>query len=418
MSARFRILCVSLPLLLPACTAERPGTSGSGITRDSAGIRIVESPAPVWTAADAWRVADQPTLQMGVAEGDPDHEFYQVRGLIRLSDGTIVVANGGTSELRYYGPDGALRFRAGGKGGGPGEFTLLAGLERLVGDSVLAIDAGQRRASIFGPNGRHIRDFPTGDASTVIPRTLVGQLDDGTYIAQATNMSFGPQLLQRQVGSSRDSLLVLRVDASGAPLDTLGVFPGPRMNTRMVDFMGRKLPMPTPVAFSSSMQLAAAGDRVYIGESDVYEIGVYSPEGRLTHLIRRPHEPRLVTKEDAEAIQARMREAFENQSNPLAKQMSEIYADMEVADTMPAYGRFLVDGDRNLWVTDYSGPKDSTAHWNVFDTNGRWLGAIDLPSKLLINEIGSDYVLARTVDDAEVERVVLYTLIKPRATAS
>jgi hypothetical protein len=182
----------------------------------------------------------------------------------------------------------------------------------------------------------------------------------------------------------------------------------------MVSLMGRKLPMPTPVAFSSATDVEPAGDRVYIGVSDTYEIGVYSPAGRLERLIRRRYEPRLVAEADIEATRARMREAMAstNQNNPIAKQMAESYANMEAADTMPAYGRFLVAGE-NLWVADYPGPNDSTAHWNVFDATGRWLGTVAMPQKLVIDEIGSDYVLGRTTDDAEVEHVLLYDLIKP-----
>ena len=414
MSARLWMLSFPLCVWLSACSEGRTAEAEPGITRDSAGIAIIENRTPVWTESTAWRIADSPSLDMGSATGDPDHEFYQIRGVIRLSDGTIVVANG-RSELRYYDADGTLRARAGRKGSGPGEFTFLAGLSRLVGDSVLASDMMQRRAIIFGPDGHHVRDFATADPGTINMRSLLGQLDDGTYIAQATNMRTGSELMDRPVGPYRDSMLVLHVETSGTVVDTLGLFPGPRMNRRMVNFMGRKLPMPTPVAFSSATHVAAAGDRLYIGVSDTYEIDVYSPAGRLERLIRRRYAPRLVTDADVEATRARMREAMAsaNQNNPIAKQMAESYANMEAADTMPAYSRFLVDDDRNLWVQDYAGPTDSVAHWNVFDPDGRWLGTVTMRTKLLISQIGSDYVLGRMTDDAEVEHVLVYTLIKP-----
>ena len=415
MSAHLWMLSFLLCVWLSACSEGRTAESEPGMTRDSAGVTIVENRTPAWTEADAWRIADTPSLDMGAAAGDPDQEFYQIRGVTRLSDGTIVVANGGSSELRYYDADGTFRTRAGRKGGGPGEFTFLSGVRRLAGDSVLASDMMQRRASIFGPDGQHVRDFALVEPGTINMRSLLGQLDDGTYIAQATNMHTGSELMDRPIGPYRDSSFVLHVDTSGKAVDTLGLFPGPRMTRRMMNLMGRKLPMPTPVAFSSAMHVAAAADRVYIGVSDAYEIGVYSPAGRLERLIHRQYEPRLVTDADVEATRARMLEAMAsaNQNNPIAKQMAESYANMEAADTMPAYGRFLVDGDRNLWVADYPGPNDSSAHWNVFDATGRWLGTVTIPHELVIDEIGSDYVLGRTTDDAEVEHVLLYELIKP-----
>jgi hypothetical protein len=38
---------------------------------------------------------------------------------------------------------------------------------------------------------------------------------------------------------------------------------------------------------------------------------------------------------------------------------------------------------------------------------------VTLPRDLNVTDIGSDYVLGRVTDDAEVEHVVLYELIKP-----
>ncbi len=413
MLARTLVAACLLSVSLSACGEVRTAESEPGVTRDSAGITIVENRTPVWSEVEAWHIADAPALQMGAAEGDPDHEFFQIRGLARLSDGTIVVANGGTSQLQYYAADGTLRLRAGRKGKGPGEFTMLAGLTRLAGDSLLAIDLGQRRASVYGPDGKHVRDFTTGDARTIMSFLPAGQLDDGTYLALANNVRDPSAILSRPAGPARDSVLALHIDAAGSVVDTLGLFPGPRMKVVMMELMGRSLPMPTTVPFSSTTQLAAAGDRVYLGTSDTYEIGVYTATGTLQRLIRKPQDPRPVTEADADAIKVRVRETLANQSNPIAKQMAEAYANVEIPATMPAFSRLLVDGDRNLWVADYPGPNDSVAVWKVFDHEGRWLGSVTLPSKLIVSDIGTDYVLGRTVDDTEIEHVVVYDLIKP-----
>src|SRR5688572_2835117 len=84
-----------------ACT---DGGIGSGPSRrDSAGVEIVENRgAPAWTSATAWTVADTPSVSIGGNESDSTALFSRVQNAVRLGDGRIVVANGGTRELRFY----------------------------------------------------------------------------------------------------------------------------------------------------------------------------------------------------------------------------------------------------------------------------------------------------------------------------
>jgi len=412
---RTRLLLTTLATLVwTAGCGDSPGTtSDGGVTRDSAGVTIVQNTAPAWTADQAWTLSAEPILQMGVPEGDPDHEFFQVMGETRLSDGTIVVANSGTQQLRYYSPDGSLRATAGRKGGGPGEFQMLMTLVGLPGDSVLTFDAGNRRLSLFDAAGHHVRDFGTTDAGSPVPLLILGRLDDGTYVAQLPNMRIGPEMFERRAGPARDSVYVMHLDAAAAPMDTLGLFPGPVVQVTMIDFAGRSLPMPLTVPFSPGTDVAVGADRIYLGISDTWEIDVYSPAGALQRIIRRTHEPRAVTDSDIEKNRSRLLEAMDNQSNPFAKQLRDAYATVAYPATMPAFGEMRTDPDGNLWVAEFSPSLDESRRWSVFDPDGRWLGDVTTPPQLVVREIGSDYVLGQTSDEMETEHVLLYRLIKP-----
>lgn len=94
--------------------------------RDSAGVPVVVSGRPAWTAAPAWRIGTRPVLRIGAVEGDPNRMFEQVRGATRMNDGTIVVLEGGTNELRLFDGDGNFVRNLGGTGEGPGEFRRNA----------------------------------------------------------------------------------------------------------------------------------------------------------------------------------------------------------------------------------------------------------------------------------------------------
>ena len=415
MRAQVRPTALAVLALAAGCREAAVIRTGSAAARDSAGIAIVENGAPAWAAEDAWTVSPEPTLAIGVSEGDPDHEFFQVSGVTRLSDGSIVVANAGTQQLRYYAPDGSLKHSAGRKGGGPGEFQMLVTVLAVPGDTVLALDAMNRRLSLFDAAGRHVRDLGVADAVNPVPLLVVGRLRDGTYLAQKPNTRIGPEMLQRNAGPARDSMYVLHLDAAGAPTDTLGLFPGPQMDIQMLDFGGRSIPMPLMMPFSPNTSVAAAGDHAYVGTSDTYEIGVYTPAGDLTRLIRRPHEPRAVTEAEVEEHRARLTEAIEGQANPFMAQFRDAYAKVPYPETMPAFGELLTDREGNLWVAEVTASDDAARRWSVFDRDGVWLGEVVTPARLSVREIGADYVLGHATDEQEVERVLLYALLKPAA---
>ncbi len=160
--------------------------------RDSAGVRIVENLRGTWTIP--WRVGAQPLLTIGSIGGDPDQELDQVTGAVRIMGDRIVVANGGRLELLFYDGDGNLLRRAGGRGGGPGEFQSLEWLSRYGSDSILALDAWGHRVSYFdseGNFGRSVRLDP--NAQIPFPRP-VGFFGNGSFLSTQGTYSLGGDL--------------------------------------------------------------------------------------------------------------------------------------------------------------------------------------------------------------------------------
>lgn len=67
------------------------------LRRDSAGIAVVESTVPAWGEREGWVVEDAPILDLAEVADDPSHEFFNVTDAARLSDGSFVVADDGSS---------------------------------------------------------------------------------------------------------------------------------------------------------------------------------------------------------------------------------------------------------------------------------------------------------------------------------
>jgi hypothetical protein len=113
-----RFAAASIVVALGACSLL------AQTVRDSAGIRIVENRQPSAGPEGGRRLAPAPALVIGTRTGEM-YELSGVAGAARLSGGTIVVADGGSRQLRFFDSTGAFIRAVGGPGDGPGEFREL-----------------------------------------------------------------------------------------------------------------------------------------------------------------------------------------------------------------------------------------------------------------------------------------------------
>jgi len=407
MSNKLGAAVVALSPLLVACGSE-PAVSESAMVRDSAGIRIVENTSPQWGAEAAWRFADAPNLDIGVFEGDPEYQLFRVNGAIRLADGRIVVANAGTNELRYFGPDGTFERTTGSEGSGPGEFQQLAILRRTPGDSVVTYDFSNRRVSLFDPDGDFTRSF-TVDATQGFA-VFRDRLSDGTFVVSAMNFGMG-----RGGGRFRDTATWLHYGAEGVALDTIHRFLADEMFMRQGG--GNFMIMGVP--FGLLTVAAARGTHLLVGTGETFEIREYDEAGELVGILRRLEDPIPLTAADIDHYVQTDINATDEQSRAEARRTWE---DFPFPDTMMPYTAFRMDAEGYLWVEVYKDAAARTAaqydrasyaaQWHVFDPDGQWLGVVEAPAGFRPTDIGSDYVLGTWRDELDVEHVRMYELIK------
>ena len=405
------------PLLVCAAAAGCGGSGGgpSFVTRDSAGVRIAESRAPAWGKGQGWTVADTPELSIGVVEGDSAYQLYQVRGTTRLSDGTIVVANGGTQQLRFYDASGKFVRAVGGRGGAPGEFQALLEIVRIPGDSIVAFDWRLRRLSLFGPHGGLARTVSLAGDAGQAPLMLAGALDGGRFLAMRESL-LGPGRVPE--GYARDTLRLVELDDSAGQVADLGPFPGGERFVDVTRRNGRITSMQVMVLpFSRNAYVAVGDGRVWAGSSDRYEVRAFGPDGTLREIVRRTDvTPATVTDAmKTRAVEARV--AARKRDNPnlsasdLAAARKALTA-LPAPRTAPTFSTLRVGPDGDLWVSDFRPPwaEADPSTWSVFDPEGRWLGTVSVPAGLDVYEVGRDYLLGRRKDDLGVEHVELYRL--------
>lgn len=377
-----------------------PADRGTSV-RDSAGVRIVENST---TAVETWTVADTSAVEIGRATGPPARQFDRIRAARILSDGGVAVADGGTRQVRVFGPDGEHRFTVGGEGPGPGEFRSLDGLEALDGDTLVVWDRRSARLSLFGPGGELVRTL-TADGlrgETVDPRGLVGVLPDGAFVV---HRGFAPEEVLSASGVAQLAAPVVRVGPEGTELDTLARPPGPAQYVTTTS--GGEGVIRTDLLLAAAPHVEAGAGRIFAADGGRWEVRVLRPDGTLEALIRRRQTLRPARERDVEAaIERRVGQAPARVREPLRRRLEETPA----RDTLPAISDLLVDATGDLWAREFTPDPDDTGLWWVFDGRGRLRAAVRTPPGLRVEAVGRDRVIGVHEGGLGVERIRVHRL--------
>lgn len=378
---------------------------------DSSGVRIVVNEEAAWGASSGWRLGDAPALEIGEPFGDSATALFRVVGAVRLGNGRVVIADGGSLELRYFAPDGTYLGKAGGKGGGPGEFASML-LASLRGDTIVVYDYEAARLSMFDGDGQYLRSvtYAVFTEGVGIP-LLVGMFTDGSALVWSSPVGRPA----RRPGTSTSELLLFGATADGQSYTALGAEPGTDVQWDVTDRVSTMVPL----LFGRSISLAVYQDSYAVARSDQYAIRLYAKDGRLQAVVRKVVEPRTVTAGDIEVLQ---RARLVDVSEPRRSQRLRMFRAMSIPPTMPAFGRAIrrggwnpeirFDDSGNLWVLEYSLPGTDPWHWSVFRNDGQFLGTVAFPAGLEPLHIGDDFVVGRVQDSDGIEYVRVYTLHK------
>ena len=372
------------------------------VVRDSGGIEIVESLEGAWGPGGGWSLSAEPVVSIGAAEGPQEYLLDRVRAALLLPDRRILVANGGTSELRYFDSSGTYLYSAGRDGSGPGEFKFIVSV-RLVRDSLVVFDGDLNRISVFSISGAYGRTLTFDRAPASRPFAL-WVFADGRILAAQLVFDRGAVGLRRE----RTQLVYRRYSPNGAVLDSLGVFLlGEAYSESSTIAPGASRVTDAPFGRRASTNVS--GNRLYYASSETYDIQVFDSAGRLERIIRRPVPNRPVTSRDIEAFKAE----FVEGSAPGSWHRRIVDA-LEFPETTPAYGTVVVDALGNVWVAEYSGGGrvDRTGRWTVFNPDGRMLGVVEVPRGGRLTDIGEDYLMGVWLTDLDVPQVRMYRLFR------
>jgi hypothetical protein len=370
--------------------------------RDGVGtvIRIVENPAD--PPVEQWSVSPGPLVDLGGEDVPDDEALFRVESAFRLSDGRIVVGDGGSRSLKLFGPAGTLLGSIGRPGDGPGEFRGINQFELLSGDSLAVWDFAQARLTVFDSAGNVGREIRIGATQSSPMSDIIGVFDDRTLLSRDF-----VRLTETPTGLVRHDVGAFHLDANGNLLDTIPPIPSGEVwfVPRDRGFSVFNAPMPR------TTDIVAHGDRILVGDTERPEVRVLSASGEPRMLVRWRTTPRAITESDIAGARAHAMD--EESSESERTDIERMFAQLEMPPTMPAFGALRVDTAGNLWIMDYRTDWDEgDVSWSVFDPDGAMIARLTMPDGFRPTHIGSDFVLGIARDELDVEHVVLYSLTR------
>jgi hypothetical protein len=419
-SMHTRLLAAGLVASVVACGGAAGG-AWQGTVTDSAGVAIVKNPAQgIWAPDEAWTVTEE--LRIGTAEGDPDYQFGQVApgsSIAVASDGRIVVLDQQAQHLKVFTADGKYERTIGGPGGGPGELGRAASAVLLApGDTILVSDIGNQRANLYQLDGTFLRSFPLSFTSGIPFRWETDA--DGRIIAQLRRLAFPGSTAPPD---STDVLVVRNLD--GTVGDTLMHVP----SGKTVSFSGGA---PEFNFFSAEPAWALQGNRILYGVNDQYRIGIYAAGGKLERIVEKPFERDAVGEADQQAMKDLLRRAW-TQAGATPQQVGQLMTGVHFAEKYPAYAQMMAGADGSIWVQHVQAPSKlseedrktfnpqydlASRQWDVFDRDGRFLGALAMPRRFQPVQFVRDKVYGIQRDELDVQYVVRLGIVKGKAAAS
>ncbi len=346
--------------------------------------------AAMQAGAPALGLDPDPVVEIGASASNPDDQLFGVGRVLRVAEGGFLVVEGELGRIRVYDAQGRFVRDLGGLGDGPGEFRNIVDAT-LAGDALLVLDRdgsvtrlaldgrvlATRRPSLAGLTGERYNPVPyavlPGGEVLVRAQERVFGRPDGAYVQEVGWLGLAPQ--------------------GGA--DTLGFFPSHPVRS------DEGLPRP----FRPWVEAAARSGGGALWVSVPAEGRLVDPVRGLE--IRLPPETRAPTGADLglfrESYLARGGSANDR------RVIAEWVDGAPVAERLPAFRRFTVDGLGRAWVERWPAA-DGRSAWHVFDRDGTLTRTLEAASRLRVEDAGRDWLVGVWIDDFGVETVRLYAL--------
>ncbi len=370
-------ICLTLTVLLSAATNHKVTAQWKGTVRDSAGVTIVSNTDQgSWNSSTRWRMEEE--LRIGVAEGDPNYQFGRIGWITVGSDRTIYVLDQQGQHVRAFSSEGQYLNTFGGSEAGSFPLDLQKGLPTVWKGTSTGVVACQVR-----------------------PLNL-------------------PQPTVVAATSTRDTTdAIVLYDTKGSAIDTVLKFPSGKTLNLGGSNPEINLYSPEPVWH------LADDMKILFGVNDNYRIWVYSAAGELERIIEMPFEHVPVGERDKRLIMEFLEEAWVDAGVPPSA-LPRLRSFVRFGGFIPAFATAQTGPAGTIWV-QHSQPASELSdeelegynhleasgapEWDVFDTDGKFLGVVTMPPRVAPRLFRGDRVYGVARGEYDVQYVVRLRIV-------
>lgn len=316
------------------------------------------------------------------------------------SEGRIFVAQPSTATVQVYSGSGEYLATLGGRGAGPGEFSMLSPIG-VRGSELWVTDTAHQRLTFFDSDLRYVRTLPFRNVE-VAPGNFVGgavPLADGT---------FGLVGMRR---GQHARMPILRVDSPGVVVDTLLHISTENTGIQRIGTVLMSLPL-QDFAFSRS---DPRGRGIVIVDRRADATNASQPKITITRkgvpnspsfTLEIPNEPVPLTAARIEEF-VQLGQGVIPSSVISSSDLTAAYANF---DHIPSVSGLALGTDGSIWIAREDLGPAYPRKWEIFDEGGTACGSLYLAQEDVV--VWADYseLWVTSTDELDVPFLIKYRL--------
>jgi hypothetical protein len=389
MLSSFRLLGALACATLFGCGESENNGSGVRTIMDADGLPVTLSQP---SDQSAFEIASSPAWSIGGPDATGPAQFAGIRSIVALSSGEIWVADQTSGELRVFDSEGGYLTSLGGRGEGPTEYIFAHILGVLAGDTVVAVDQRMRRRDFYTRDGRLVRQISAATTDIQSARHL-SVLDGDAFVGLLPNYLDASELAP---GTVLDDDAVIHLwDAAGEVVGQIATAP----TVKWIWTGENQIQMP----LTRAMGWSAHAGELHLTTGAEFLIRVFSPDGQVrSYGLDAP--PRAATTE--------IRDAYADWVASLGEDTRSRYEqglrETGFPDEAYAYARLVSGPGGSTWAWLMTPSLLDTAEWHVYDSEGAFLGSVQMPDRFILHQVLEDGVVGIWFDEFDVEHVRKY----------
>ncbi len=372
------VTLVAFVSVTSGCTEDRPDHPTWSVDTLANGATVVRNSAVgLWGEDGAWQLTEH--ARIGTRNEYSPEAFGEVRDLDVGPDGRVYVLDWQAQEIQVFDADGSFVRTIGRWGHGPGEFSGANGIALDPAGRLWVFNQANLRYAVFDTSGTLVRETrrEVGRVSWVTWGGVFSE--DGNLYDLLGNRSPAGEHLPN----------------SWARYDTITM--------RFVDSLPLP-PYPEGTEFGWGVR-TPTHDGWWVDVKNQYRLWKTTRASDTVRIVEREYEPARLThaeqdsaQYEADSLERRARGAFD----------AYVPTNRRIFETM-----FTDDRDY-LWVLLTPDLDDSGSKFDVFDPEGRYLGALSVPDRIRRDPllvIRGDWMAYLTKDALDVPYVVLVRIV-------